>query len=292
MITFKCKNCGGQMDLNGMSGVVCPYCGSKAFFSDSDFKNHEEFRQQLLQYYKAEAAKKEFDYSRDTLWHCRGSKDLTLQSGDPLHIDYMEEFQYPGFTCFLGKENIVYLFDNDREASRFMTGYRRLVFPEADTRLHRSFPELKMTLATSTGGQVLVFRRRPHFYPAEFFAPWPSEHLAWLISRMENICCALEYADIVHGDITPASIWVNTITHEGALFGDWRKVCSARSNADLRALRKTAIHLAEDTRNPKELYRFLNSTPAADAFEDFGRWDQVIETGFGGHKFVKMQKER
>lgn len=49
MISFKCKNCGGQMDLSGMSGVVCPYCGSKAFFSDSDFKNHEEFGQQLLQ---------------------------------------------------------------------------------------------------------------------------------------------------------------------------------------------------------------------------------------------------
>ena len=288
MASFKCKNCGGQMELNGASGVECPYCGSKAFFSDADFKNHEEFRQRLLQYYKAEATKKEFDYSGDTFWRCCGSEDLTLQGGDPLHIDYMEKFRYPGATCYLGKENIIYLFDSDTEASRFMAGYKRLVFPEADTRLYRSFPELKMMLATSTGGQVIVFRRRPHFYPAEFFAPWPSEHLAWLISRMENICCALKYAGIEHGDISPTSIWVNTVTHEGALFGDWRNVCSARSDPDLKALRKTAIYLAKDTSKPKELYRFLNSAPAADAFEDFERWDQVIETGFGGHKFVKM----
>jgi hypothetical protein len=105
---------------------------------------------------------------------------------------------------------------------------------------------------------------------------------------MENICCALKYAGIEHGDISPTSIWVNTVTHEGALFGDWRNVCSARSDSDLKALRKTAIYLAKDTSKPKELYRFLNSAPAADAFEDFERWDQVIETGFGGHKFVKM----
>ena len=58
MASFKCKNCGGQMDLSGTSGIECPYCGSKVFFSDADFKNHEEFRQRLLQYYKAEAAKK------------------------------------------------------------------------------------------------------------------------------------------------------------------------------------------------------------------------------------------
>lgn len=276
------------MELSGTDGLVCPFCGSKALFSDADFKNHGEFRNRLLQYYKAEAAKKEFDYSADTLWYCRGSKDLVLEGGDSLHIDYMEKFEYPGFTCFLGKENIIYLFERAAEAAMFMAGYNRLVFPEADTRLSRSFPEKKMTLTTSTGGQVLVFRRRPHFYPAEFFAPWPSEHLAWLISRMENICCALRYANIEHGDITPTSIWVNTLTHEGALFGDWRKVRTIRSNQDLVALRKTAIYLAKDTSNPKQLYKFLNSPPAADAFEDFGRWDQVIETGFGGHKFVKM----
>lgn len=276
------------MELNGTDGFVCSFCGTKAFFSDDDFNNRTEFRQRLLQYYKAEATKKEFDYSADTLWCCRGSKELILQGGDPLHIDYMEQFEYPGFTCFLGKENIIYLFDRSEEASLFIAGHNRLVFPEADTRLYRSFPEKKMTLTTSTGGQVIVLRRRPNFYPAEFFAPWPSEHLAWLISRMENICCALKFSDIQHGDISPTSIWVNTITHEGALFGDWRKVCTAHSNRDLVDLRKTAIYLAKDTSRPKELYRFLNSAPAADAFEDFGLWDQVIEVGFGGHKFVKM----
>lgn len=288
MISFKCKNCGGEMDLSGVSGVKCSYCGSTLFFSDADFKNHAEFRQRLLQYYVAEAMEKEFDYSSDTLWRCCGSVDMILNSGDPLHIDYMEKFKYPGCVCFLGKENIVYLFDRANEASLFMAGYKRLVFPKADTKLYRSFPELKMTLTTNKGEEILVFRRRPNFYPADFFAPMPSEHLAWVISRMENICCALQFANIEHGDISPTSIWINTVTHEGALFGDWRKVCTARSNCDLKALRKTAIYLAKDTSKPKELYRFLNSPPAADAFEDFARWDQVVETGFGGHKFVKI----
>ena len=290
MISFKCKNCGGEMELSGTSGAVCSFCGSKAVFTDDDLRGHKEFRERLLQYYKAEAIRKELDYSDDTLWCCRGSVDLTLRNGKPLHIDYMEKFERPGYTCFLGKENIVYLFEQAREAALFMAGYDRLVFPEADTRLFRSFPERKMTLTTDTGAEILVFRRRPHFYPAGFFAPWPSEHLAWLISRMENICCALAFANIEHGDIAPGSIWVNVITHEGALFGDWRKVRAARGNRDLTDLRKTAISLAKDISTPKELYGFLNSAPAADAFEDFGRWDRVIETGFGGHKFIKMQE--
>ena len=121
------------------------------------------------------------------------------------------------------------------------------------------------------------------------FAPYESVHLAWIISRMENICCALEYSELMHGNITSESVWINPFTHEGCLFGDWRKVKSKKSNGDLSNLRKTAIELAEDTSEPEQLYRFLNTAPDSDAYADFEKWDKVIMDGFGGHNFVKMK---
>ena len=105
---------------------------------------------------------------------------------------------------------------------------------------------------------------------------------------MENICCELKYSNIQHGGIDERSLWVNPITHEGALFGDWRNVKSLSDVGDLVDIRKTAIGLAKNSRNPIELYEFLNSNPAKDAFEDFSKWDEVINKGFGGHRFVKM----
>lgn len=288
MITYKCKDCGGQMNFGGSGGFVCPYCGSKAFFTDEDFKGNEEFRKKLLQYYKAEAEIRENDYSKDMLWSCNGKKEFTMSDGQTLQIEFMEESDHDGIKCYLARESVVYLFDSPKETSDFMEGIRQLEFPPADNKLHRSFPKLKMKIDLRSGGQVLVFLRRPNFYPAQMFAPWASEHLAWVISRMENICCALEYSGIEHGGVDHESIWINPFTHEGILFGDWRKVRSKNGKGDLTALRRTAIQLAANTKEPEQLYDFLNSAPEADAYTDFAKWDKVIRDGFGGHKFVKM----
>ena len=288
MITCKCKNCGGEMEFSGSGGLVCPFCGSRSFFSDADFKGNETFRKKLLQFYKAQAEKKDFDYEADLLWTCAGSDSFTTADGQDLEIGYMKKYEADGYTCYLAKESVVYVFPRRREAAAFSAGVARMVFPAADDRLHRSFPELRMELELERGGQALVYRRRPNCYPAALFAPWPSEHLAWVISRMENICCALAFAGLEHGDIGPESIWINPLLHEGALFGDWRKVSGLRGRGDLLALRKTAILLAKNTREPPELYQFLNSPPAGDAFADFATWDRVIEKGFGGHRFIKM----
>ena len=285
---FKCKNCGGQLEFGGSGGFVCAFCGSKSFMSDADFRGHKEFREKLLSYYRAEAENREYDYSKDTLWACRGTDTFIADGGQQISVEYMEKYPLGGGRIYLAREHAVYQFDDSGEADLFLSGVRRLAFPEADSKLHRCFPALKQEIALQGGGTVLVFDRRPHFYPAEMFSPFTPEHLAWVISRMENICCALAYSGIEYGDISPVSVWINPVTHEGALFGDWRKVRSLRSGRDLVDLRKTAIALAQDTSRPREMYVFLNSAPRKDAFEDFSAWDQVIVNGFGGHRFIKM----
>lgn len=288
MIQYKCKSCGGQMKFGGAGGFECPFCGSKAFMTDRDFKGNEEFRKKLLSFYKAEADKKEFDYSADKLWVQNGCDSFVMDNEQSLNIEYMEKYSYNNCSCYVAKESVVYVFDRKSDADRFLAGIQSLTFPEADVKLPRCFPSLKLNVGLKNSGAVLVFIRRPNFYPAEMFAPLPSEHLAWVISRMENICCALAYSGIEYGALCPSSVWINPKTHEGALFGDWGNTRSINSRRDLYDLRNTAILLAEDTRTPKEMYSFLNSEPAATAYADFEQWDRVIENGFGGHKFIKM----
>lgn len=289
MLNYKCSSCGAQLTLGNAGSLVCNYCGGRSFLTDSDFKGYEEFRKRLLGYYQAQNTQKEFDYSADTFWSCKGTDTFTMQDGMPLNIEYMLKYQYADYTMYIAREAVVYLFNNSNSASQFLAGIRRIEYPAADSKLSRCFPELKMQIELQQGKIILAFMRRPNFYPAEVFAPWKSEHLAWVISRMENICCAFKYSEIEHGNITPVSVFINPITHEGALFGDWRGVKKLTSNSDLVAIRKTAILMAENTSQPKELYNFLNSKPMLTAFDDFSIWDEVIEKGFGGHKFVKMQ---
>jgi len=287
MINYKCKTCGAQMDLGYAGSFSCPYCGGKSFLTDADYRGNTIFRKKLLEYYKAQNDEKEFDYSNDTLWKSEGYDSFEMSNGKPLNIEYMIKNDCSGYTFYLARESVVYVFEDSNQARTFMAGLDRLKFPEADNKLNRCFPSLKMNIALAKNKAALVFNRRPGFYPASMFSPWPSIHLAWVISRMENICCAFEYSGIGFDDISEDTIFINPSTHEGAIWGDWRQVNSS-PRGSLIKLRKTAVALAENTMNSREMFDFLNSAPAKDAFEDFSKWDTVIEKGFGGHKFVQM----
>ena len=292
MLVCKCKNCGGQLEFSGTGGLLCPYCGSKSFFSDADLKGNEAFRRMLLSHQKAEALLKENDYSADRLWTFRGRDVYTTDTGQDLRIDHMMKYEKGDMTCYLTRENVVYIMPKDRDAASFRRGLGMLVFPEADTKLCRSFPEMKTSFPLKNGGRALVFRRRPNLYPASVFAPLQSVHLAWVISRMENICCALAYAGIEHGGIDPDTVWIDPVKHEGVLFGDWRGVVRGNGRKDLLSLRRTAMKLAENEHDPAKMYQFLHSAPEKDAFADFEKWDRVIVEGFGGHRFSKMETGR
>ncbi len=288
MVQYKCRSCGGEMEIGSSGSLICPYCGSKSFMTDADFNENEQFRKKLLEYFKASAQNKEFDYESDTLWKCNGEESYITVSGQSLSIQYMYKYDYEKATCYLARESVVYVFDDIEAQSAFMRGLKRLIFPAADAKLHRCFPNIKMEIDLEGGKAVSVFVRRPHFYPVELFAPLQSEHLAWVISRMENICCAFEYAGITHGGICETSIWINPITHEGAIFGDWSGVKDMRVGEDLKSLRRLAINLAQNANHPIEMYSFLIEAPSKDAFADFEKWDEVINKGFGGHRFIKM----
>ena len=288
MITYKCRNCGAQLKVSDVGGFTCTYCGGRAFMSDSELRGNDAFRQKIVSYYKAKAIEKENDYSGDTLWEESGIVEFEMNDSQLITVAYMDKYVYPRMECYLAKKNMVYVFENRAEADLFLRGLDMLVFPEADMKLNRCFPEFKQRVRLKGGKEVLIFARKPYFYPAEVFAPLAPEHLAWVISRMENICCAFEYAGISHGDIRPSTVLINPVTHEGMLMGDWRNVGIKRSNIDLKLVRETAKKILGGGDKPVQLTEFLRSMPRGDAYTDFEYWDTVIERGFGGHKFIKM----
>lgn len=285
MIKYVCKNCGAQMELGTAGSFTCQYCGFKTFLTDADFRGNTEFRKKLLTYYKAKNDEKEMSYETDTLWESQGVDHFTALSGQRLNIDYMRKYSYPNCICYVARESIVYICETNEDADALLGGLEQLKFPEADTKLYRSFPELKTTIPLQKG-KAIVFIRRPHFYPLELFVPMESVHTAWVISRLENICCALEFSGIEHSDLSMSSLFVNVKTHESALFGDWRGVSPKKSKQDLVRIREIARAATEDAAAPDLFCEFLNSKPKETAYDDFAYWDQVIQKGFGGHKFV------
>jgi DNA-directed RNA polymerase subunit RPC12/RpoP len=297
MISFKCKNCGGEMSVDSSGSLICEYCGSKEFFKDVDLTQYKEFRSQMLNYLRGvHDAKADGKEREEMLWGHAEEKVLKSAEGDDITIRYLYTYEEDAATVYLTRNNAIFVYSSSEAniAYKALAAIERLSFPPADVKgLSDCFPKLNGKYELAGGGVMLAFGRSDNLFPLPMFGSLAPEHTAWVISRLENICCVLEYSDLVHGGISEDSVWINPFNHHAVLMGHWHTVLSksaSNSGKDLTDIRKTALRILGMHKNeaPKELIDFLEGKPEADAFFDFEKWDKVIETGFGGRRFAKM----
>lgn len=301
MVVYKCPNCGGEMSIDSSGALYCEFCGSKSNFSDKDLAGYREFRSQMLNYLKNIHNISETDPAVDMIWSMAEKETFITKDGTPITVNFINKAVDGHATMYVTRSAVLYLFPRaySKEAEDMQSGLSMLKFPEADIKgLGRCFPTLTGRFELNDGGVLLSFAREATIFPLSIYGALPAHHVAWIISRMENIACVLEYSGLCHHDISINSVFINPITHEAILYGGWWNVCKKDEkgigkllpNKDLVDIRKTAKTILGYNGGavPKELEVFLNEEPIRDAFDDFTVWDKVIEEGFGGRHFHKM----
>lgn len=297
MIVYKCKNCNGEMSVDASGALCCEYCGSKGHFSDKELQGYKEFRMQMLNYLRSLHDIEKDDAVSASLWDSAEEKVYMQENGVPVTIHYIYLAEEAGVTMYLTRNAVLYHFKNRDEAEKMERSLGRLEFPPADIKgLQRCFPKLKGRFQLKKGEVLLAYDREPMLFPLSLFGALSARHVAWIISRMENICCVLEYNGLTHGGISMDHLFINPKTHEAMLYGGWNQ-CKEKTrdilgdSVDLKELRKLAKRLlgVHPTDVPGEFEKFLEEYPKKDAYEDFARWDEVIEKGFGGRSFTQMK---
>ncbi len=296
MISLKCKNCGGEMSIDLKGELFCPYCGTKQHFSDEEFRGYKNFRQNMLNYLRASV-----DIAADRaddlfLWSFQENVVYYSDTNTRVSIDYLFYFKEDNVDTYVAKDSVIFVFDKkDRDkANRAFSSINMLKYPSADLKgLSKYFPTVKARVNLKDGGFLVAVAKPENVYPLFAFGSLKPEHVAWIVSRLENICCVFEFSQVVQNGISVNSVFINSRTHEAYLYGGWwnayRKT-SMYDQKDLYALRKVARQVVGEYKDisPAEFVRFISSHPAADAYSDFSLWDEVIEKGFGGHKFTKF----
>ena len=294
MINYKCKNCACEMSVNEAGELQCSYCGSKFVLSDKDLRGYKEFRYHLLSYLSALSDCSGTDET-DRIWSRAESLTLYTQDGKSINIHYLFRTVRDGITLYTCRNKLIVIFSKGSAdaAERFVLMISKLKYPPADLRgLERYFPSLSGRFTLENGQIALAFSKSEESYPLAAFGSLPPEHAAWIVSRLENICCVLAYSDLSHGGINMDNVLINPRTHEAFLFGGWHNalVCEGGSVKDLMAIRETAkrvmgLHCGEA---PTEFSNFISNPPAKSAFDDFALWDTVIRDGFQGRRFKKL----
>lgn len=296
MISFKCKNCGGEMAVSRIGDLACPYCASRNFFSDRELQEYRIFRKRMLEYLRALAEEGESSRGLDRLWDDVETCVFRAKDGTDITIQYIYKTIEDGVWMYSARKNVIYICPKDKSwmADKSMDAFQRIAYPQADMRgLDRCFPTLVGKYVLEDESIMLVYSKDENMYPLAMFGSLPAKHVEWIISRLENIACVLTFNEMEHTAMTTESVFINPLTHEAALLGGWYHCETAVSKPvkDLQDIRKVATKMLGENYGdaPQALIKFLKKKPESNAYDDFATWDRVIEKELGGRHFTKFE---
>lgn len=315
MKNLNCKNCGAPMRID-VSAVtaVCRYCGTTHALDHEDTDYFHTFFQRMGGLFSGDENERDRKRRAEELWQNADEQNFECTDGNSISIRYMYRFRINDTEVFVARRNIIFHFLKNwaSEADKFRCNVSRLDYPSADTRnLASFFPAVSggFELTDKTG--ILVISKNEDEYPLCLFGKLSGRHTAWVISRLENLCCVLEYNGLVHPEIDIDTVYINPYTHQASLYGGFSHVVKNNSLApdektilttkqNLIGLRDTAANLLGFERSglvkpdkdiPPALANFINSRPSNDAYDDFEAWDKALIKAFGERRFIKMDTD-
>ena len=293
MISLKCQICHGELVFRDDHTLLCPYCGNQFVMTSDEMNSYGHRRQEILTCLTASARDNEKAQLMDCIWQRAEPLNFCSDAGEPVSISCLYESEQNGIRILTARNSLLFLYPakQTQMARKFNENLALLDFPQTDTgRLQESFPQPGQIIALDDGSILLAVRKKETFFPLAMFGALQPEHAAWVVSRMENICCVLEFSHLRHGSINAENVLIDPWTHEAALLGGWHSSQLGSPQSDLVDMRKMILRVlgANTAIAPAAFLNFLRGTPAASAYDDFSNWDQVIETGFGGRRFARM----
>ena len=293
MISLKCQICHGELVFRDDHTLSCPYCGSTFVMTGDEMNSYGRRRQEILTCLTASARDSEKAQLLDRIWQRAEPLSFRSAAGEPVSISCLYESEHNGIRILTARNSLLFLYPAKlaQMAQKFNENLALLDFPQTDTnRLQEAFPQPGQIIPLDDGSVLLAVRKKETFFPLAMFGALQPEHAAWVVSRMENICCVLEFSHLHHGSVNAENVVIDPWTHEAALLGGWHGIRPGNPQNDLVDMRKMILRVlgVHAVSAPAAFQRFLHGTPADSAYDDFAGWDEVIEKGFGGRRFAKM----
>lgn len=302
--------------------AVCPYCGNSSTVFEQDKKLFEQFQNMFgaLLNQQSQAAPK------DGFWVEASREELLREDGERIEITYLTKQRADMCTMYVAKKHIIYLFDKEHEtyAAQYQSMVRELKYPNADMEreLRNYIPKVITECRLMDGRILLAVEKKEGVYPLGMLGILLDRHVAWVVSRMENLCCLLEYNGMVLNALTVENLFVDPAGHQLYLYGGWwfsgyegaeNNGCSGEvkpylkqgrwngnrnhRSTDLESLRLVAAKLLgcpnrekinEFALLPEPFLEFLQKKPEATAGADFAKWDRVLKRSYGERKFIPL----
>lgn len=297
------------LDASAMT-AHCRFCGTQYVLDHKDTDYFLDFYRQVNDLISAEDDSKRKELA-DRLWDTADEKVFTTSDGRVVTVYYLYSFSEPECDVYIARRNIIFHFKKNgaQLSDRYRINSSMLDYPSADTKnLSDFFPKVTSGFNLDDGTDILVVAKDEDEYPLRLFGKLHGRHVAWIISRLENLCCVLEYNGLVHPQLDPDTVFINPYIHQASLYGNWWNVTKNNTLSsdrmhvnttamNLYGLRNTAafslgfndvseVTVREDI--PAPFADFLKSAPEVNAYSDFEKWDETLIKSFGERRFYKF----
>lgn len=222
MAILKCKMCGGTLDYDPQQNLaVCPYCGSRSTVFDRDRKLFEQFQDQFaaLLNQSPKAAPEE------GFWVDAGREELVREDGAVMEITCLTKRRTDLCTMYVARRNIIFLFEPEHAdyAARYREMTEKLAYPspEMERELANYVPRVVTECKLADGRIFLAIEKKEGTYPLKMLGTLLDRHVAWVISRLENLCCLLDYNNMVLNAFTAENLFADPANHQIYLYGGW-----------------------------------------------------------------------
>lgn len=270
--------------------------------------------------------------NKTEVWQIPGVFAFKRENFSECHFHYVKDFEAGIAHCYIGRSNMVaYVFPKDVKDlidNAVKTIESLTKFPDDGIKksIQPNLPKVLHLIKTNDDRYVLILERPPGTirlrdvfeHVKNDFDP---KHMAWILSRLYNLSCYLEWVGITHHDISLDSVFINPAYHTVSVLGGWwfassfgkrmTRMQSSRtieyapqdvlaskitsSSTDLELIRllgrelmndASGVFLSKNKNIPAPLCHWLRMTSAGKPKKDYTDWDNVIIKSFGPKKFI------
>ena len=257
---------------------------------------------------------------------------ISKNNGKKIALNYDTYFEFELGACYVTKTKVVYVLGIDKEKyySNAIRRINSLRYKDHKMKsdLSRFLPKIYQTFKTTNGEYVIVLDKPEDVYPLKnvfeyFDEQMDDRHVAWIISRLCNLTCYLQFSELVHNGININNCFVSPKDHSILLIGGWwytteeeesmigttkdifsiMSVSSKGSKkssslTDLESVKLLGRQLLGETNCrklsldysiPKPFIDFLTGGSGKNAYEEFTKWDRALDDSYGKRKFINME---
>lgn len=265
-------------------------------------------------------SKAENNFKNNT-WECTDRVILSFSNNGKVEIKPSYTISFELGIVYFTKEKVIYIVD--KSYKKYYDNYKKrvdsLTYKDDNMKkeFERYFPQKVEEKVLTNGSLCYIINKSQDVVPLQQVIENEQsisvEHLAWMVSRLMNICCFNTLSGISHNGISIESLLISPTHHTVLLFGGWwyaskngekmigtnKTIYSIMSNksktdkisatqTDIESIKYLARTLPTIQTN-KEILDWSWSGSTDDAFKEFTIWNAVLEKAFGKRKFVEWK---